>query len=230
MKKTIKGFILGVIITTLLMSTALGAGVKKTIEVAFNSINLTVNGKKVDTDNILYKGTTYVPLRAAGEMLGKDVGWDGITNTASINDKEFKEIKNEKPVEVLGVNEYTIKDNSGKILYSFNINKVTTMNERNQYSDKKPTQVLLIDFSYKNISNSEEVYLSEIYFKVIDSKGKIGYTYPNSPTHYPQRIPVGATCDAQMIFGIDNKSDKITLNFYENMFEEVTKSFVIPIE
>ena len=87
MKKTIKGFVLGVVITTMLMSTALGAGVKKTIEVAFNSVNLTVNGKKVNADNIVYQGTTYVPLRVAGELLDKKVDWDAKTNTASINDK-----------------------------------------------------------------------------------------------------------------------------------------------
>jgi len=100
MKKTIKGFVVGVVITTMLMSTALGAGVKKTIEVAFNSINLTVNGKKVNADNIVYQGTTYVPLRVAGELLGKEVGWDQATNTASINDKVADKpvIKEEKPI------------------------------------------------------------------------------------------------------------------------------------
>lgn len=87
MKKSLKGFVLGVIITTMLMSTALGAQVKKNIEVIYNSVNLTVNGKKVNADNILYDGTTYVPLRAMAEMLGKEVGWDQKTNTASINDK-----------------------------------------------------------------------------------------------------------------------------------------------
>ena len=95
MKKTVKGFILGTIITTMLMSTALGAGVKKTIEVAFNSINLTVNGDRVDADTILYEGTTYIPLRAAAEMLGKDVGWDQNTSTASIDDKKEPVIKEE---------------------------------------------------------------------------------------------------------------------------------------
>lgn len=90
MKKTIKGFVLGLIVATMLMGTVFGVGVREMIEVAFNSINLTVNEKKVEADNILYKGTTYVPLRAIGEMLGKDVGWNGDTNTASINDKKTK--------------------------------------------------------------------------------------------------------------------------------------------
>ena len=96
MKKTIKGFVLGLIIATLLMSTAFGAGVKKTIEVAFDSINLTVNGAKVDAETIVYNETTYVPLRAAAEMLGKDVGWDQATQTASINDMVEK--AKEKPI------------------------------------------------------------------------------------------------------------------------------------
>lgn len=88
MKRNIKGFILLAIITTLLMTTALAAEVKDTIEVAFNSINLTVNNEKVNAENIVYEETTYVPLRAVAEMLGKEVGWNQETNTASINDKE----------------------------------------------------------------------------------------------------------------------------------------------
>lgn len=99
MKKTFKGFIMGVVIATLLMSTVLGASAKETIEVVFNSINLSVNGKKVEADNILYKGTTYVPLRATGDMLGKSVGWDEKTRTASIDDKGKETVVEEKKPE-----------------------------------------------------------------------------------------------------------------------------------
>lgn len=87
MKKTIKGFILGLLVATLLMGTVFGAAVQETIEVWFNLVNLTVNGEKVEADTIAYNGTTYVPLRAAAEMLDKDVGWDQATQTASIDDK-----------------------------------------------------------------------------------------------------------------------------------------------
>ena len=89
MKRELKGFAVGVIVTVMLLSTvAYSEGVRQTIEVLFNSVNLEVNGKKVEADNILYKGTTYVPLRAVAEMLGKEVGWDQDTRTASIDDKE----------------------------------------------------------------------------------------------------------------------------------------------
>lgn len=59
----------------------------QTIQVLFNYVNLQVNGKNVQVDNILYNGTTYAPVRAVAEMLGKEVSWDQVTRTASINDK-----------------------------------------------------------------------------------------------------------------------------------------------
>jgi ribosomal protein S19 len=101
MNKKIMRFIICLILIAILMaSTVFAAGVKKNIEVLFNSINLTVNGNKVNAETIVYNGTTYVPLRAAAEMLGKEVGWDQKTNTASINDKatttptsEWKQVK-----------------------------------------------------------------------------------------------------------------------------------------
>ncbi|MFA5523752.1 MAG: stalk domain-containing protein [Tissierellales bacterium] len=87
MKKHFRGFIAGVIVTILLLnSTGFASNIKQKIDVMINSINIEVNGKKVEADNILYNNTTYVPLRKVAEMLGKEVDWDGATNTAGIND------------------------------------------------------------------------------------------------------------------------------------------------
>jgi ribosomal protein S19 len=86
-KKTLKIIICVMLVAILMGSVVFGAGVKKNIEVLFNSVNLTVNGNKVNAETIVYNGTTYVPLRATADMLGKEVGWDQKTNTASINDK-----------------------------------------------------------------------------------------------------------------------------------------------
>ncbi len=87
MRKGIRGFLVGVIMTSMLTGVAFAGGVNQAIQVVFNAVNITVNGQKVAADNILYNGTTYVPLRAVAEILGKEVGWDGTTNTASITDK-----------------------------------------------------------------------------------------------------------------------------------------------
>lgn len=96
MKRYRRIFILLIILALMLSAITFAAGTKTTIEVLMNSINLTVNGKKVDADTIVYNGTTYVPLRATAEMLGKEVGWNQETQTASIDDKKADTIK---PVE-----------------------------------------------------------------------------------------------------------------------------------
>lgn len=90
MKKQLKGFILGFAIGALLMSTTILADdITTMIEVVFDSVKIKVNGKDVQTSNILYEGRTYVPLRAISEMLDKNVEWDPETGTAYINDKDF---------------------------------------------------------------------------------------------------------------------------------------------
>ena len=57
------------------------------IEVTMNKMRFSVNGTQITIPNYLYKGTTYVPLRAAAEALGKKVGWDG-ADGVSIDDPE----------------------------------------------------------------------------------------------------------------------------------------------
>lgn len=86
MKTKIKTFAAGFLTAILLFVTVSAAPVQETIDVIFNSINITVDGQKVEVDNIMYNGTTYAPLRAVAEMLGKEVAWNGETNTAAIQD------------------------------------------------------------------------------------------------------------------------------------------------
>lgn len=96
-----KKIFISVALTFMLMASAIFAASNvQNIEVALDSVNLKVNGQDVEASNILYNGTTYVPLRAVAEILGKKVGWDGNTNTASIDDMEGQE-KAENPVAVI---------------------------------------------------------------------------------------------------------------------------------
>jgi hypothetical protein len=83
--KRVKVFIAGVVLGALLMTVS--PVLAETVDIAFNAMHITVNGKSVVADNFLYNGTTYVPLRAIAEMLGLDVSYDASTNTAAINSK-----------------------------------------------------------------------------------------------------------------------------------------------
>ena len=42
------------------------------------------NAQGKEVHPILYNDTTYIPLRAVGELMGKNVNWDGTTGTASL--------------------------------------------------------------------------------------------------------------------------------------------------
>lgn len=87
------GFVLGISLTVLIVAgTAFGASV---LEVVLNNVNIMVDGVEVakigenyslangDTVpfSILYKGTTYLPIRKVGELINKEVGYIGTSNT-----------------------------------------------------------------------------------------------------------------------------------------------------
>lgn len=142
------------------------------------------------------------------------------SNTTNISKTETKtENKKEEKEEIkfYGLDEEVILSNS-KGKYAITITGIKEMTERNEFSDQTPSQVFLIDYSYKNIEG-EDLYISDSNFTIIDQEGEIGDTYPNSKTNYPKYTPVGATCKAQMIFGIHNESNKIRLQYKNNMFQ-----------
>lgn len=181
MKKHLKGFVLGVIITTLLMSTAFGQTVTKAIEVVYNSVNLTVNGKKVEADNILYEGTTYVPLRAIAEILDKEVGWDQATKTASINDKgstpiiEPKKI-NQDPIEVseneFGKISILKRDEAVNITKNSGPFRVTI--EKMQISSVEPAK----EYKYM-FNNKEKATVVTLYMSVENNSEGTNSIYPD---------------------------------------------------
>ena len=87
MKKILVSFLIGCILANAMPSIA------QSIEVEFNKIKVMVNGTPVQADNVLINGRTYVPLRAIGEILGKDIAWDEKTSIAGVNDKDYEEKK-----------------------------------------------------------------------------------------------------------------------------------------
>ena len=78
------------LVAILASGLSLGADSSESISVHRNKVNLEVNSVRVTVDNFLYNGTTYVPIRAVAGLLGKEVGWNGYTNVASINDIRYE--------------------------------------------------------------------------------------------------------------------------------------------
>lgn len=80
--------------------------------------------------------------------------------------------------------------------------------DRNEYSDKNSAAVYVVTYTYENIGYVDEdgimdgMYVS-LEDGIVDSTGKMGYSYPGDVTKYAQSVPVGAFCEAQACIGVD---------------------------
>lgn len=96
----LKYMISGGIIATMIFNVVPVAFAKVSqmnIPVTYNNIKVLIDGKQLLTDKepFIYDGTTYLPVRAVGEAVGKDVSWDGKTNTVLLNSKMTEVPKND---------------------------------------------------------------------------------------------------------------------------------------
>jgi len=100
MKKEIKGFIMGIIATTVIFSTTLtvfSEPITKTIKATYENITLYVDGNliapKFDNGKLIepftIDGTTYLPARLVAEALGKKVSWDDANKSIYIGKKPY---------------------------------------------------------------------------------------------------------------------------------------------
>jgi len=77
------------------MSPAMAALAQKYIQVS-PGVNIYVDDRPLATEGFIYDGTTYLPVRAVSEAVGKAVSWDGRTSSVYIGQHSSNE-----PVAVL---------------------------------------------------------------------------------------------------------------------------------
>ena len=157
--------------------------------------------KKIISIILITLSMTFVFASCSSESSGQ-----GEEVTAS----DKKEVKEE--AKVLNVGEkFNFKDK-----YEITINKVYTTDERNEFADKNPKKVVIIDYTYTNLNLDEALYISELNFKMFDSNGNALDTYPASINSASQ-VPKGKTAKGSMAFGLD-EGDTIEAYYYDNMF------------
>lgn len=117
--------------------------------------------------------------------------------------------------------------------WKLKIDSVEITDNRNQYSEKKPTEVVIIKYTYENTgyeSDIQDLYMSPD--NIIDGVGEMGYTYPASTTTSPKPTPIGAKCvGAEEAYGYDNESDSIKVLFskYDNSDTKQKMTFNVPV-
>ena len=97
-----KGFMKVAVTTTLFAAMAsastFAAETTKNVQIQFDNIQLVVDGVPITPKDangsriepFIYNGTTYLPIRAVGEAIGKQVTWDGTTKTVYLGETPNK--------------------------------------------------------------------------------------------------------------------------------------------
>ena len=95
MKQNIKSLVSGIVIGSMLTGgITLAKTGSETLEAWFSDIKIFVDGTKIEpkdangntVEPFIVNGTTYLPIRAIGEALHKEVTWDGATASVYLND------------------------------------------------------------------------------------------------------------------------------------------------
>lgn len=111
MRKWLRGFVSGCTVMIILMSSVsvyASGGVQEMIDVMMNNVKLNVDGNNVSNEgenyklsngdevpfSLLYKGTTYLPIRKISELIDYEIAWEGESNTISLNNPDVNSVIN----------------------------------------------------------------------------------------------------------------------------------------
>ena len=136
-KRIIVGLFAVLLVTIVLGTPVLAQNLSKTINVFYRDIKIYVDGDLIIpkdaagriVEPFIYEGTTYLPVRAISEALGKTVEWDGASNSVYIGESIPQDIVEvtvstaEELIAALGSNK--------KILLEEGIYNLTTANPSN---------------------------------------------------------------------------------------------------
>ena len=93
MKKRTKVISMVMVFVLLVSTTAFATVGNRTAELVYNNIKIMLNGKEITptdangnaVEPFTIDGTTYLPVRGVASALGMNVGWDGATNTVTLD-------------------------------------------------------------------------------------------------------------------------------------------------
>lgn len=119
--------------------------------------------------------------------------------------------------------------------WTLTVTGVEEVQERNEFSEKNPGAVYIVNYTYTNIGyEDEDGIMDGLYIDmedtVVDVAGTMGYSYPGDVTSYARETPVGATCNAQVCIGVDNPGDfKITVTKYDGNGKKQSAMFNLTV-
>lgn len=184
MRKQWKGFILGVLVTTMVFTLAMPvAAAVRNLKADFLGIKITLDGRTLTpkdangkvVEPFAVEGTTYLPLRAVAEALGLEVGWHGPTKTVRLNTNGGTQ-----PPVATPTPQPPVDDLSYEITYQ----------NCNLYEDTSGETRCYAIIEVLNTGNCD-LYLKDAVFDFEDQTGKLLATYSSLISSDPDIIAPG---------------------------------------
>lgn len=228
MKDQKKGILFGFLLALMLMggvNMVLGSGAsaasgKKAINVTYRDIKLCIDGETITPKDVngnvvepfLYNGTTYLPVRAVGEALGKEVKWDGATSTVYLGDvpgEAVNWVKKLPPYQVTN-NDDSYYDGTGRV-QSFD-----GSDPRNSFSVVGVKHTVGYVFSRGKGNGSYA--------------GLNAYAIWNTNAEYKSMTFTVGSCDGTQVGGrIDVYLDGEFVNSYDLSWEKPPQTITVPL-
>ena len=152
------------------------------VPVNYNDIKVTVDGEELKTDKepFIYEGTTYLPVRAVAEAVGKEVGWDSATKTVTLTSIK-QEPEEEEIKEGTAIIDKNIVDQNGIKIRCLDMDSNIDI-ENSDYH--------ILKFRLKNFTSMNyEIAVKELYVN-----GKL-----IEPLFYAELLPI-AQVQAELLF------------------------------
>lgn len=118
--------------------------------------------------------------------------------------------------------------------WELTVDSIEEISDRNEFADQNPAAVYVVSYTYNNLGYKDANGIMDGLFfslddSIVDCEGSMGYSYPGEVQKYPQQIPVGANCSAQVCIGVDHAGTPIRLNVndYDGNGTKQSATFIV---
>ncbi|SHE82601.1 Copper amine oxidase N-terminal domain-containing protein [Tissierella praeacuta DSM 18095] len=165
-----------VIMSSLLVPTVFAADTYATLKGVFADIKIFSNGQQVylDTKPLIINSTTYVPVRALGNVLNKEIGWNQQDRRIDINDRfdegyNYALVQlNEKQNQIYKLEERIKELENDKS--SSKKGKISNLSDMEKYLNKEYDKYQKIGFDIKLSGSTKDIKVKIYVNKKDDSK------------------------------------------------------------
>ena len=148
-------------------------------------------------------------LGACGNQEDTKVSESPSTPTTQTTDNlvekpEMKEEVKENKIERVGLGDTLVVSEDGVELFEITFNKASLTEERNEYADETPDNVVILEYTYKNLGYESGLTVFEGHeFKVYDANGAVLSTYPAVGLMYGGEVSIGRIGTTQEAIGFN---------------------------